>query len=214
MTDVVTSEAELSGGWQRRRARILDHIERCALELFAEHPADEITVERIAQSAGISKRTFFRYFSTRDEVLTMMPARQVTALCARVAARPAAEGVLDAFLGAIEQGEGDDAAHDDRIFLWGRALRNGAGLQMLGQTGGPQMSAFVDVIADREGLDPGDLHVRAWAAAIASNISASFVHWLEAGGVGSLPEVMVHWLLALDQLSLGASRAPSARKRT
>ena len=42
---------------------------KAAITLFDEQGYDETTVAQIAQAAGLTKRTFFRYFSDKREVL-------------------------------------------------------------------------------------------------------------------------------------------------
>lgn len=42
---------------------------KAAITLFAEHGYEETTVAEIAARAGLTKRTFFRYFSDKREVL-------------------------------------------------------------------------------------------------------------------------------------------------
>ncbi len=44
-------------------------LQRCALELFELHGFDEVTVEEVAQAAGVSHMTFYRHFPTKEAVV-------------------------------------------------------------------------------------------------------------------------------------------------
>lgn len=44
-------------------------IERAALALFVRHGFDATTVDHIADAAGISRRTFFRYYASKNDVV-------------------------------------------------------------------------------------------------------------------------------------------------
>jgi AcrR family transcriptional regulator len=46
-----------------------ERLQKAALELFASQGFEETTAAQIAQSVGLTERTFFRYFSDKREVL-------------------------------------------------------------------------------------------------------------------------------------------------
>jgi len=48
---------------------VRSEIWNAAVDLFAEHGYDSTTVDDIAKAAGVSRRTFFRYFSSKDDVM-------------------------------------------------------------------------------------------------------------------------------------------------
>ena len=184
------------------------HIERKALELFAEHGEEEDTVEQIAEAAGISVRTFFRYFPARDDVLAALPRRQNEEMARRVAARPAGESVLEAFIAGIHE----PIEHDEEQFvlLWGRALLNSAAPL----PGGPDLGmvpVYAAVIAERLGLAPDDLHAQVMATAIASVMWFAFLRWLEGGGRRPLGEVVEESFGVLAGLNLHTGR-PQPRR--
>ncbi len=64
-----------------------------ALELLAARSAEALTVRAIAKQAGMSERTVFRYYASRDELLDAIAA----ALTARLAL-PALEETLESLL--------------------------------------------------------------------------------------------------------------------
>jgi AcrR family transcriptional regulator len=71
-------------------------LEQAALELFDERGYDDTTVADIADRAGLTKRTFFRYFADKREVLFGGgPAFQNTFVTA-LAAAPASASAMEA----------------------------------------------------------------------------------------------------------------------
>ena len=44
-------------------------LERAAMDLYVERGFEQTTVAEIASRAGLTERTFFRYFSDKREVL-------------------------------------------------------------------------------------------------------------------------------------------------
>ncbi len=82
--------------WERRRIQTSMRIERAGLELLSAHGLD-VTVDQIAAAAGISTRTFFRYFRNPRDVLTAVPARESRRMCRALLARPPDESLLDGF---------------------------------------------------------------------------------------------------------------------
>lgn len=62
-------------GWERRRRILLSEYERIALELFAERGYHKVTVDEIAAAAGITTRTLFRYFPSKQDCLLGFPRR-------------------------------------------------------------------------------------------------------------------------------------------
>ncbi|MDO3648469.1 mycofactocin system transcriptional regulator [Nocardia mangyaensis] len=71
-------------------------LEVIAMKLFAEHGFDDVTVERIAAEAGVSERTFFRYFPSKAEVLWHQFDNEVDDLRAAFAAVPPDEPMMAA----------------------------------------------------------------------------------------------------------------------
>ncbi|MDO8361958.1 MAG: TetR family transcriptional regulator [Actinomycetota bacterium] len=64
------------GARATRRESTLYGIERVALGLFLERGFDVVTAEQIASSAGISVRTFYRYFPEGKEGVLLLETRR------------------------------------------------------------------------------------------------------------------------------------------
>lgn len=62
------SPARAVTGAGRPPATSLTELEHVALDLFTRQGFEETTVEQIARAAGIGRRTFFRYFRSKNDV--------------------------------------------------------------------------------------------------------------------------------------------------
>jgi len=65
-----------------------ERLQKAALELFAAHGFEQTTATEIAQSVGLTERTFFRYFSDKREVLFQGQDQLAEAFLAGVDAAP------------------------------------------------------------------------------------------------------------------------------
>ncbi len=54
---------------QRKQAATAQRIERSAVALVLDHGLDQVTVDMICEAAGVSQRTFFNYFKTKDAAI-------------------------------------------------------------------------------------------------------------------------------------------------
>ncbi|HEY3339892.1 MAG TPA: TetR/AcrR family transcriptional regulator [Propionicimonas sp.] len=55
--------------WQRSRLAAYAEITSIAMRLFLDQGFEETTIDQIASTAGISRRSFFRYFGTKEDIV-------------------------------------------------------------------------------------------------------------------------------------------------
>jgi len=89
------TETEVDGGLrERKKAKRRLVLHEAAVELFEKHGYDTTTVAQIAAAAGVSPRTFFSYFPTKEAALFAPLDDAITGLEAAFATLPAEGDVL------------------------------------------------------------------------------------------------------------------------
>jgi AcrR family transcriptional regulator len=79
-----------------------DRLEKAALDLYGERGFEQTTVAQIAKRAGLTERTFFRYFADKPEVLFSGAGALQDFLVTQVAEAPDTAAPMDAVAAALE----------------------------------------------------------------------------------------------------------------
>jgi mycofactocin system transcriptional regulator len=96
--DVPAANARRRGRPRGTSARALELI---ALRLFTEQGFERTTVDQIATAAGVSRRTFFRYFDSKADVLWSEFDAEVETIRGLLAATPDDLPIMEAVRGAV-----------------------------------------------------------------------------------------------------------------
>ncbi|MCV9944524.1 MULTISPECIES: TetR family transcriptional regulator [Rhizobium] len=89
------------GRRERKRRQTRERIEQAAMALFLQRGFDATTIEDITEAADVSKRSFFDYFPSKEEVVFAWQDAFADRLMAAIAARPADESSVTAVEAAI-----------------------------------------------------------------------------------------------------------------
>ncbi|PIS99816.1 transcriptional regulator [Bradyrhizobium nitroreducens] len=92
---------DVTGLRQRKRQQTRARLTRAAMTLFLERGFEATTIDDIAAAANVSRRSFFHYFASKEDVVTAWQENAASALVDEVVARPADESMLTAAENAI-----------------------------------------------------------------------------------------------------------------
>ncbi|WP_431999003.1 TetR/AcrR family transcriptional regulator [Streptomyces fungicidicus] len=101
MQDVKEKGAAQGGLRERKKRATRAALAEAAVRLAAEHGAEKVTVEAISAAAGVSVRTFFNYFDTRDDAFVVIDADAGARIRRSVREAPAALSPLEALRDAM-----------------------------------------------------------------------------------------------------------------
>ncbi|HYB38192.1 MAG TPA: TetR family transcriptional regulator [Mycobacterium sp.] len=84
-----------------RRRTTHEALRRAALAQFARRGFANVTVAELAEEAGVTQRTFFRHFPTKEAVLFQDYETHLEWLAEALAQRPDSESLFDAVLASV-----------------------------------------------------------------------------------------------------------------
>ncbi len=170
---------------ERRRC-----IEAAALDLFEATGFDRTTIEDIAAKADIAPRTFFSYFSTKEDVVLADYASRLERIVGTLGQRPASEPPWMALRAAFVIVAGDYAGQHDELVrrfviiagnpsVYARSLQLQAGWE----------DTLATALAGRMAIDDG-IEPRLMASAALACMRSSIQHWLLTGHQSNLPALV------------------------
>ncbi|MEV2248716.1 TetR family transcriptional regulator [Streptomyces sp. NPDC049970] len=187
----------------RKARRTRDALARCALDLVIERGLRSVTVEEIAEAADVDRRTFSRYFPSKEAAVLDAVRGDGDRINRALRARPPAEPPLTAYRRAVldwlDEPEGDPWYLRPRIFdLLVMAEEEPTLYAAYHHIRVDAQEESVTVLAERLDVDPRqDLRPAVAVAAGAGALLAAQAAWVRGGRPAALPE-FVH---AFDALS-------------
>jgi AcrR family transcriptional regulator len=160
----------------RSREAVID----AALELFATQGFDNTTADEIAARAGVSPRTFFRYFDTKDAVVFHRDYGFMRSFAAAYLEQPTSMSDYDALrVAMVAQAEGFSALRS-RIETYRAAVRSSAVLVGLEHQHFDDHANTITaaITARRPKTSPED--ARALAAIALTMFQRALHRWLES----------------------------------
>jgi len=199
------------GRRERKKLETYRALATAARELALARGLDGLTVEEIADAADVSVRTFFNYFSSKEEALVGVEPAVLDELGAQLAERPPDVSPLEALRAVLVTGVGDVAETMRRWSLRTELVRRHPSLlprhlAALAEIEG----ALVRALAARLGTDPvTDPFPAVAVAAAMATLRAAVSSWEDAGRPGSVDDAVDS---AFATLAAGLP-APSRRRR-
>lgn len=172
---------------ERKKAATRAALHRAALELVVRHGLESVSVDGIAEAAGVSPRTFFNYFPAKDDAVLGIDPTEVGDLAAQVLARPADETPVQA-VRAVAREQAEGMAADTTLWrLRMQVVESHPALRArLAATFDRSELAMATAVAARTGGEPHDLYPLLLAAASAAAMRSALHRWLATDFTASL----------------------------
>lgn len=169
----------------RKKQATAAALQRAAVELFLSRGYDETTVQDITDAAGVSQRTFFRYFATKDAVLMSEHSRREQEMARMLAARPEDEPIGALAQAAVEHLAAD--VEERRQLVTAQAQVASTVPSLADRFSGHHdrlVTLLADHVATRLGVDAAaDPRPRLLAGQVVRSWTTSILLWL-TGGAG------------------------------
>ncbi|GFG72567.1 putative mycofactocin biosynthesis transcriptional regulator MftR [Mycolicibacter senuensis] len=176
---VAGTESQVQARVGRRRSTTRENITHVAIDLFATRGFSEVSVDDVAQAAGIARRTLFRYYSSKNAIpwgdfdAHLQQLREL--LDGIEPHAPLGDALRAALLAFNTFDEGETARHRRRM----RVILQTDELQAHSMTMyAGWRSVIAEFVARRAGVAPTDLRPQTVAWMMLGVALSAYEHWL------------------------------------
>jgi AcrR family transcriptional regulator len=192
-----------------------------ALRLFAAQGYEETTVDQIAAASGIARRTFFRYFRSKDEAIFPEHDDTLAQIDAVLASADPAEEPLSVVCRAITQvlrmyaDSPELSVQRYRLIRQVPTLREReiASVSRYQRLFTRYLLSRFDEAAHADGDDHGPMLAEVAAAAVVAAHNHVLRRWLRAGGQGDVEATLEGALAVVRETFGGTTSNPSSDVR-
>nr|WP_042188563.1 TetR family transcriptional regulator [Kibdelosporangium sp. MJ126-NF4]CEL18323.1 Transcriptional regulator, TetR family [Kibdelosporangium sp. MJ126-NF4]CTQ97807.1 Transcriptional regulator, TetR family [Kibdelosporangium sp. MJ126-NF4] len=199
------TEGQPLGLRERKKLETRARLVKIAIRLAAERGLENVTVDDIAAEAGVSGRTFFNYFPSKEDAILHPdpdPVAQTRAVARDLLAAPADLSPMRAVsLSLRPYVDRIDEERDEWLTRISVIKGDPALLVKMFATQAETEGILIDAIAQRTGLDATtDLYPLLLFKVIGGAMQAATQRWHELGGSVRLTELLD---AALDTIAAG-----------
>ena len=193
MNTVETRQGDLDGEplglRERRRRETQREVSDAALALFERKGVASTTVDEIARAAGISARTFFRYYATKEDA-AFAPEDDTAAAVHRDileairAGAPVAAALETGWLRLLEAFDAHPEDHARSLRVRRLVQSEPALLAVALRNEAASSDALTDAAVDAAGADADVLTARALITAVSCTVRLAFDEWARRAELG------------------------------
>ncbi|HET9070999.1 MAG TPA: TetR family transcriptional regulator [Acidimicrobiales bacterium] len=180
----------------RKKRATRNALRRAARDLVGERGLHAVTAEEIAAVAGVSPRTFFNYFPTKEDAVIGYDPAKTAEMADRLRSRPAGESAFEALratvLEMLPPSDVDPAEFLVRLQVVGADPHLVA--HQVARFGDLER-ALTDALAERRGTEAElDTDAALVVACVLAAGRAALMAWCHTGGRDPLPRVLADHL--------------------
>lgn len=187
-------------------------LERICLEMFSTRGFDAVSVDEIAAAAGIGRRTFFRYFTSKNDAVWGEFDARLQVFAQWFAGGPADVPLVEAIRRGVIAFNSFDAPATASVRARMRLILGSPSLQAYSTL---RYGAWRDVVArfaaDRLGVDPTDLVPRTLGHLALGAALSAYEQWLMDDDA-DLIDLMTESLSLMGALGAGVPASPPSRR--